>query len=65
MSVSQIERKGKKFIIKDDKVKIRNTMTKQVMYEAYKKNELYIVRVEVDLMTKVSAEINFVQDSQG
>lgn len=61
MSVSQIERKGKEFIIKNDKVKIRNTMTKQVMCEAYRKNDLYIIRAEVDLKTKVSAETNLVQ----
>lgn len=61
MSVSQIERKGKEFIIRDGKVKIRNTITKQVMCEAYRKNNLYIIRAEVDLKTKVSAETNLVQ----
>lgn len=59
MSVSQIERKGKEFIIKNGKVKIRNTATRQIMCEAYRKNDLYIVRAEIDLKTKVLAETNF------
>lgn len=58
MSVSQIERKEKEFIIKDGKVKIRNLMSGQIMCEAYRKNDLYIVRAKVDLNTEVSAEVN-------
>jgi len=59
MSVSQIERKGKELVIKNGKVKIRNTTTGQIMCEAYRKNDLYIVRAEVDLDTKVSKDVNF------
>lgn len=43
ISISQIERKGKKLTIKDGKVRIRNT--RKIMCETYRKNDLYIARV--------------------
>lgn len=58
MSVAQIEKKGKEFIIKDGKVMIRNTMTGQLMCEAHRKNDLYIVRAKVDLKTEAPVEAN-------
>lgn len=36
MSMSQIERKGKEFLVRDGKVKIRNVYTKQVICEVYR-----------------------------
>lgn len=48
MSVSQIERKRKELLIKDGKVKIRNIKTKEVVCEAYRRNDLYAMKVEID-----------------
>lgn len=48
MSVSQIERKGKELLIKDGKVRIRNAKTKGVICEAYRQNDLYMLKVEID-----------------
>lgn len=48
MSMSQIERKGKEFLVRDGKVKIRNAYTKQVICEAYRQNDLYVLKVEID-----------------
>jgi len=48
MSMSQIERKGKEFLVRDRKVKIRNARTKQVICEAQRQNDLYVLKVEID-----------------
>lgn len=63
MSVSQIERKGKELLIKDGKVKIRNAKTKDIVYEAYRQNDLYILKVEIDqnAMKKPLKEANAVK----
>ena len=48
MSVSQMERKGKELLIRNGKVKIRNVATKRVVCEAYRRNDLYVLGVELD-----------------
>ncbi|CAK9803102.1 Retrovirus-related Pol polyprotein from transposon TNT 1-94 [Anthophora quadrimaculata] len=56
MSVSQIEQKGKELLIKNGKVKIRNVITKNIVGEAYRKNDLYIVKTEVCTNTSFPVE---------
>jgi len=63
MSVSQIEKKGKEMIVKDGKIKIRNTSTKRIMCEAFRKNDLYLVRAEVDMTTEAPIEANLFTSS--
>lgn len=48
MSVSQIERKGKELLIRNGKVKIRNIETKDIICEAFRRNDLYVLKVKVD-----------------
>jgi len=63
MSVSQIEKKGKEMIVKDGKIKIRNISTKRIMCEAFRKNDLYVVRAEVDMTTEAPIEANLFTSS--
>lgn len=58
MSVSQIEKKGKELMIKNGKVRIRNEYTKQVVCEAYRRNDLCIVRAKVDRDVNAHVELN-------
>ena len=43
-----MERKGKELLIRNGKVKIRNVATKRVVCEAYRRNDLYVLGVELD-----------------
>lgn len=56
MSVSQIERKGKELLIKDGQIKIRNMKIKQTVCIAYRSNDLYVVRAEVNRVGSIPVE---------
>lgn len=48
MSVSQIEKKGKELLIRNGKVTIRNAETKDIVCEAVRRSDLYVLKVKVD-----------------
>jgi len=48
MSVSQIDKRGKELRVKDGKITIMDVKKKEVVCEAYRNKDLYIVRSSVE-----------------